>query len=250
MAGNERPTRLAVLIDGDNVSPAIADRVFTDVEMLGDPIVRRVYGDSLDKWKPAIRKYALKSEFVAPNVGKKNAADFALVIDAMDILHGGQVDGFCLVSSDSDFTRLASRIREAGVDVYGFGSKRTPDSLRSALTEFTLIDGGEEAKAPARASPTKKAAPAKVREPAPPSPAPRADNEAAIIEAIEATKRADGWTSLNDLGKALRERGIPLRRPAEKLRKLASLEVDGTGNALRVRVKPQPARRRRAKKAG
>src|SRR5687767_7226914 len=169
MAGNERPTRLAVLIDGDNVSPAIADRVFTDVEMLGDPIVRRVYGDSLDKWKPAIRKYALKSEFVAPNVGKKNAADFALVIDAMDILHGGQVDGFCLVSSDSDFTRLASRIREAGVDVYGFGSKRTPDSLRSALTEFTLIDGGEEAKAPARASPTKKAAPAKVREPAPPS---------------------------------------------------------------------------------
>jgi hypothetical protein len=250
MADNEpRSTRLAVLIDGDNVSPAIVDRLFADVRALGEPIVRRVYGDNLDKWKLAIRKYALKAEFVVPNVGRKNAADFALVIGAMDVLHEGQVGGFCLVSSDSDFTALAIRLTGAGYPVYGFGSKRTPEPLRSALTRFTPIDGSEEAKAPTRAAPARKAAPAKERE-APPVPAPRADNEAAITEAIEATKRADGWTSLNDLGKALRERGIPLRRPAEKLRKLASLEVDGTGNALRVRVKPKSPRRKRAKQAG
>jgi hypothetical protein len=111
MAENEpRSTRLAVLIDGDNVSPAIVDRLFMDVRALGEPIVRRVYGDNLDKWKPAIRKYALKPEFVVPNVGRKNAADFALVIGAMDVLHDGQVSGFCLVSSDSDFTALAIRL--------------------------------------------------------------------------------------------------------------------------------------------
>jgi hypothetical protein len=90
LADNEpHSTRLAVLIDGDNVSPTIIDRLFTDIRALGDPIVRRVYGDNLDKWKPAIRKYALKAEFVVPNVGRKNAADFALVIGAMDVLLRG-----------------------------------------------------------------------------------------------------------------------------------------------------------------
>ena len=217
--------------------------------------MRRVYGDNLDKWKPAIRKYALKPEFVVPNVGRKNAADFALVIGAMDVLHDGQVSGFCLVSSDSDFTALAIRLTGAGYPVYGFGSKRTPDSLRSALTRFTPIDGDEAAakaapaKQPAKAEPAKKAVPAKkAAEPARPQPSAKTETE--IIEAIGATAHKDGWVSLNDLGKVARSRGLQIRHLGEKLRKFPSVEVDGTGDATRVRVKPKAAsRRRRAKKA-
>ncbi len=256
MADNEtRSLRLAVLIDGDNVSPSIAERLFRDVRALGEPIVRRVYGDNLDKWKPAIRKYALEPRLVVPNVGRKNAADFALVIGAMDVLHGGQVGGFCLVSSDSDFTALAIRLTGAGYPVYGFGSKRTPEPLRSALTRFTTIDDEAAArssptKQPAKAEPAKKAAPArKAAEPAPATPQPSAENEAEIIEAIGATTHKDGWASLNDLGKVARSRGLKIRHLGEKLRKLASVEVEGTGDATRVRVRPKARRPRRTKKA-
>ncbi len=254
MADNEtRSMRLAVLIDGDNVSPAIAERLFADVRALGEPIVKRVYGDNLDKWKPAIRKFGMKAELVVPNVGRKNAADFALVIDAMDVLHRGQVGGFCLVSSDSDFTALAIRLTGEGYPVYGFGSKRTPEPLRSALTRFTVIDGEgakvAPTKQPAKAEPARKAAPAKkAAEPAPAAPQPSAENEAEIIEAIAATTHKDGWASLNDLGKVARSRGLKIRHLGEKLRKLASIEVDGTGDATRVRVRPKTRRPRRTKK--
>jgi hypothetical protein len=265
MADNDsRPTTLAVLIDGDNVSPAMADWLFTNVEMLGKPIVRRVYGDNLDKWRLATRKYVLEQRSVVPNVGRKNAADFMMVIEAMDLLHEGQVGGFCIVSSDSDFTALATRLTRAGRQVYGFGNKGTPEPLRRAMSWFKEIDSGEVAaksvpsKQPAKASPSKKTSPAKKTSPpkkAPAStgasvarqPAPAVVDEAAIIAAIEATKAdSEGYVAVSNLGKVLRASGIIIKHLGAKLEKFRSIERSGSGNTLRVRVKaksPRPVTR-------
>jgi hypothetical protein len=159
------------------------------------------------------------------------------------------------VSSDSDFTALAIRLTGAGYPVFGFGSRRTPEALRSALTKFISIDGSQKgpkvapAKQPVKAGPTKKAAPAKKATPAkePAASMPRqlsADDEAAIIAAIEATKRGEGgWASLNEIGKALHAAGRTIRHLSAKLQKLASIEVEGSGNAQRARVRPTPPRK-------
>jgi hypothetical protein len=147
-----RTPRLAVLIDADNVPARNASAILDEIASFGDPSLRRVYGDwsstALSQWKEAARDLGLVMHQQSANTKGKNASDIGLVIDAMDILHAGKVDGFVLVSSDSDFTRLASRIREDGLQVIGIGEAKTPDSLRKVCNRFVFIEnivGGAEA---------------------------------------------------------------------------------------------------------
>ena len=144
MAEEIRLRRFAVLIDADNTSPRIAAGLFEEIARFGEASVRRIYGDfsspRMKSWADILQKYAIDPYQQFAYTTGKNASDIALVIDAMDLLHSGRFDGFCLVSSDSDFTRLASRLREEGADVYGFGAQKTPESFRQACRRFVYIE--------------------------------------------------------------------------------------------------------------
>src|SRR6478672_8258396 len=144
MPSELRSPRLAVLIDADNASARIADGLFEEIAKIGEASVRRIYGDfshSRSKaWIEVLSKHAIIPQQQFAYTTGKNASDITLVIDAMDLLHSGRFDGFCLVSSDSDFTRLASRIREQGVDVFGFGEQKTPESFRQACRRFVYTE--------------------------------------------------------------------------------------------------------------
>ncbi|OQW70749.1 MAG: Maebl [Proteobacteria bacterium ST_bin12] len=138
--------RLAVLIDADNtfnVIPVI-DALFKEISEFGDASVRRIYGDWTDtrlkRWKEVLPKHAIQPIQQFANTTGKNATDSALIIDAMDLLYSAPLDGFCIVSSDSDFTRLSIRFRESGKLVYGFGEDKTPDSLIAACNKFIYIE--------------------------------------------------------------------------------------------------------------
>ena len=135
---------LAVLIDADNIPARHAGVILDEIAAYGEPSLRRVYGDwssqALGQWKEQARDLGLVMHQQSANTKGKNASDIGLVIDAMDILHAGKVDGFVLVSSDSDFTRLASRIREDGLQVIGIGESKTPDSLRKVCNRFVFIE--------------------------------------------------------------------------------------------------------------
>lgn len=141
---SDRPRRLAILIDADNASPRIAKGLFEEVASIGEASVRRIYGDfsgtRLKGWSDILSTHAIMPHQNFAHTVGKNASDIALVIDAMDLLHSGRFDAFCLVSSDSDFTRLAARIREQGVDVYGFGEQKTPESFRNACKRFIYTE--------------------------------------------------------------------------------------------------------------
>lgn len=138
------PPRLAVLIDAENSPARIADAVFEAVAARGLARIRRVYGDfthpGIKPWTDVLARHALDARQHFALTRSKNGADIALVIDAMDLAHGGRIDGVCLVSSDSDFTRLAMRLREHGLAVHGFGGSKTPPSFRSACDSFTDTD--------------------------------------------------------------------------------------------------------------
>jgi NYN domain len=140
----DRSPRLAVLIDADNASAKIADGLFEEIAKIGEASVRRIYGDFSNPrskaWADTLSKHAIIPQQQFAYTTGKNASDITLVIDAMDLLHSGRFDGFCLVSSDSDFTRLAARIREQGVDVFGFGEQKTPESFRQACRRFVYTE--------------------------------------------------------------------------------------------------------------
>jgi NYN domain/OST-HTH/LOTUS domain len=144
MSNEPRAPRLAVLIDADNASARIATRLFEEIAKIGEASVRRIYGDfsgtRLKSWADVLSTHALRAQQNFAYTSGKNASDIALVIDAMDLLHTGRFDGFCLVSSDSDFTGLAARIREHGIDVYGFGEQKTPESFRQACRRFIYAE--------------------------------------------------------------------------------------------------------------
>lgn len=136
--------KLAVLIDADNVPAKFAESILKEVTSIGEPALRRVYGDwtssHLKGWSNKILSLGLVAHQQTTNISGKNASDIGLVIDAMDILHSGLFDGFVLVSSDSDFTSLANRIRENGISVYGIGERKTPEALRNVCNRFIFIE--------------------------------------------------------------------------------------------------------------
>ncbi len=144
MTGVNNELKFAVLIDADNVSYQYIGAVLEEIAKYGAPTFKRLYGDMtnpyLSGWKGVLMKYAITPiQQFGYTVGK-NSSDSALIIDAMDILYTGNVDGFCIVSSDSDFTRLATRLREAGKQVLGFGEQKTPDAFIAACNRFTYIE--------------------------------------------------------------------------------------------------------------
>ena len=141
---NSRTSKIAVLIDADNISSSIADGLFSELAGIGEVAVKRIYGDLtspyLANWKPVISQYAIRPIQQFAFTAGKNASDSALIIDAMDLLHSGLFDIFCIVSSDSDFTGLAIRIKEAGLQVYGYGESKTPVAFRNACHRFTQVE--------------------------------------------------------------------------------------------------------------
>ncbi len=140
----EKDVRIAVLIDGDNIPSAYVTEMMEEIAKYGNPTIKRIYGDwtnpKLNKWKKLLLQNAITPiQQYGYTVGK-NSTDSAMIIDAMDILYSGKVNGFCIVSSDSDFTRLATRLREAGMAVYGMGEKKTPNPFIVACDKFIYIE--------------------------------------------------------------------------------------------------------------
>lgn len=137
-------TNLAVLIDGDNIPSAYVKEMMEEIAKYGNPTIKRIYGDwtkpNLAKWKNMLLENAITPIQQYAYTTGKNATDSAMIIDAMDILYSEKVNGFCLVSSDSDFTRLATRLREAGMQVIGIGEKKTPNPFIVACDKFIYIE--------------------------------------------------------------------------------------------------------------
>lgn len=140
----EQIRKLAILIDADNAQPAITENLMAEIAKYGTANVKRIYGDwtqpQLRGWKDLLLEYSIQPIQQFGYTRGKNSTDSALIIDAMDLLYTGRFDGFCLVSSDSDFTKLAARIRESGLVVYGFGEKKTPDPFVAACDKFIYTE--------------------------------------------------------------------------------------------------------------
>jgi NYN domain/OST-HTH/LOTUS domain len=244
-----RPRLLAVLIDADNVLARHAEPILKEISTIGEPALRRVYGDwsssQLAGWKTQARDLGLVMHQQSANTKGKNASDIGLVIDAMDILHAGKFDAFVLVSSDSDFTRLASRIREEGLEVIGIGEAKTPESLRKVCNRFILIEN-IVTEAEAEAKPARMQAPVELAE-APPK---AASTKAPAISAIPLIRKAmtaidpDGeWYSLGQLGQYMTRADPDFDSRTYGAAKLSDLikglpkrfEVKKDGNHLMVR---------------
>lgn len=142
---SEEPTlRLAVLIDADNAQAAVIEGLLAEIARFGEATVKRIYGDftapTSSSWKKVLQQYAIKPVQQFAYTTGKNATDSTLIIDAMDLLYTRKFDGFCLITSDSDFTGLAMRLREEGLTVLGFGEKKTPDAFRNACHKFVFTE--------------------------------------------------------------------------------------------------------------
>ena len=236
MAREERQPRLAVLIDADNASAKIVDGLFEEIAKLGEASVRRIYGDFSSPrskaWADVLTKFAIDPQQQFAYTTGKNASDITLVIDAMDLLHSHRFDGFCLVSSDSDFTRLASRIREEGIDVYGFGEQKTPESFRQACRRFIYTENLVPQPAATGAGATKALEPL-------------SHASKLILPVVSELESDGGWVGLGELGKQIYNRApdfdprtYGFKKLSDLVRKLGALELkEMEGGHLRVRVK-------------
>ena len=195
MADDEaREARLAVLIDADNARAHYLEQLIIEIAKYGRASVRRAYGDwtstQLGSWKPELLRHSIQPMQQFSYTTGKNATDSAMIIDAMDLLYGGNLDGFCIVSSDSDFTRLAARIREQGLLVYGFGERKTPQPFVAACDTFVYVENLSEEPAP---------------EPTATKPLLKGDRtlDRLLAEATEAAAGDDGWAQLGTVGSNL-----------------------------------------------
>ncbi|WP_338747663.1 NYN domain-containing protein [Janibacter alittae] len=199
-------TRIAVLIDADNVSSRYASMLLEELANFGTPTVKRAYGDwtttQLGGWKGELQRNAIQPiQQFAYTVGK-NSTDSTLIIDAMDLLWQGHVEAFALVSSDSDFTRLATRLRESGKTVYGLGMRKTPLSLRSAVERFIELENLQE---PAREETTQTPSTGTTTGSSADKDGPEytINLQSALTKAVNATSGDDGWSTLGTLGQHL-----------------------------------------------
>jgi uncharacterized LabA/DUF88 family protein len=268
--------RVAVLIDCDNISYRWAGPILREAAKHGTLGIKRGYGDwaseRLKNWRSAFEEYAVQPVQQSAYTTGKNSTDFAVVIDAMDLLYNGNVDTFCIVSSDSDFTRLAMRLRESGKRVYGIGARKTPAAFQNACDRFTYVEilvGEAEtavdtdestgsavstAKATAQKA-VKKAVPAKKT--AAKKPTQTEELTALFLPAIEANAKDDGWAALSGVGSyvvntrpTFDSRNYGYSKLSALVRDLPRLEVKEvpTTNglvALHVRERP-PAKRKRS----
>lgn len=272
--------RIALLIDADNASVSTLDYVLGEIADLGTANVRRAYGDwgspHLKSWREALLSNAIQPVQQIAYTSKGNASDMAMVIEAMDLLHGGDFDAFALMSSDSDFTPLVMRLRSANKQVYGFGKSLAPTAFKRACSVFFYVDAQEEAtpapeqKVESSASPAAAAPPTSRPQAAPAGtatvklvqPKKKTKNELRadtglvnmLRNATEATKREDGWSHLGTVGHYLVNRssftpknyGYSTLKPLIVATDLFELHADGN----HLRAKPtSKAGKKVAKKA-
>jgi hypothetical protein len=272
-------TKLALLIDGDNISAAYMPFIMREAERLGAVAVRRIYGQfksgKMKSWQRYIEDFDLTPVNVSPMTRGKNATDMKLVIEAMDMLYGRRLDGFCIASSDGDFTPLAARIRANAVAAYGFGAKKAPAGYKTEFDRFfecdTLLAAEKKgaprkapaqdasrraasaaAPAPVRSPQAKPAAPRRV--PAPKSALPKRDSRAMsakepipkekIRTAIAAATGVDGWAHSQKVGNAATaaDRSFKVKKYASNMKALLSrvpgIELKKVGTETYVRLKP------------
>ena len=218
--------KLAVLIDADNAQPSVIKGLLAEVATHGVSSVKRAYGDwtspNLKGWKEVLHLWAIQPIQQFSYTSGKNSTDSSLIIDAMDLLHAGKLDGFCLVSSDSDFTRLATRIRESGLLVYGFGEKKTPDAFVAACDKFVYT----EILRPSTQIITE------IPEMESRDPVDLGNMEPMLRNAITMAAREDGLSSLSNVGNLLSKnspsfdsRNYGCQRLSELMRRLPFVEV-------------------------
>jgi uncharacterized LabA/DUF88 family protein len=224
--------RLAVLIDADNAQASLIQELFAEVSRYGIASVKRAYGDwttpHLKGWKDVLHKMAIQPIQQFSYTTGKNSTDSSLIIDAMDLLHAGRLNGFCLVSSDSDFTRLATRIREAGLLVYGFGQRKTPESFVAACDKFIYTEILKPHQVPVTQDEQAPKSQAQVQQASEPL-------ELMIRTAVTATARDDGWAALGAVGNMISKnspsfdpRNYGCQKLGELVHKQAYLEVKKT----------------------
>lgn len=194
--------RLAVLIDADNAQATVIEALLAEVAGLGDAVVRRIYGDfttpASASWKKVLQRNAIKPVQQFAYSKGKNATDSTLIIDAMDLLYTGSFDGFCLVTSDSDFTGLATRLREAGLMVYGFGERKTPEAFRNACHRFVFVEVLREGmQKPEPPAPESQHGHRKKEPTAPKFP------KKFVMKALEQSADDSGWANLATFGRYL-----------------------------------------------
>jgi hypothetical protein len=236
---------LAVLIDADNIPAKHAAAILEEITRYGEPALRRVYGDwasdGLKGWREQVRELGMVAQQETANTTGKNASDIGLVIDAMDILHKGRFDGFVLVSSDSDFTALANRLREDGVEVIGIGEKKAPVSLRNVCNRFILIEnivdtveetdvkGATPKETVVVKQPTTKVVPL-------------------VLKAMKDIDADEEWFRLGEVGSFINRtnpdfdvRTYGSTKLSDLLRQTGHFEVQQKDGQLKVRRKPRPA---------
>jgi len=239
----EKQPRIALLIDADNSPASKIDVILAELAKVGVTNIRRAYGnwkkDGLKGWEAVLHEYAIRPIQLFDYSKGKNATDIGMVIEAMDLLYTDQPDAYGIVSSDSDFTRLASRLREEGAVVYGFGAKKTPEAFRNACSRFIYIENllavpaaGAEASASPATTEAKKE---------PPSSA-----IPIIVKAMEELEDDDGWAQLGEIGQRIpgiapdfdpRSYGCP--NLSTVVSKSGGFELlKSEGGRLRIRRKP------------
>jgi hypothetical protein len=192
--------KFAVLIDGDNAQASLLPQILAEVSKFGQITIKRIYGDwtttNMNSWKEYLQKHAIQPMQQFRYTTGKNATDSALIIDAMDILHSDDVDGFCIVSSDSDYTRLATRITEDGLFVIGVGEKKTPEAFTNACNQFIYCENLAPPKEPKKRVRRRRK---KEEKPETPDPLPL------LLEGFDLAAKEDEWVHLAALGSALRK---------------------------------------------
>ena len=242
----EATERLAVLIDADNISSDHIADILEELATFGRATVKRAYGDwstsRLKGWREVSNEHAIVQIQQAAYTTRKNSTDFALIIDAMDLLYSGHVDAFAIVSSDSDFTRLATRLRESGRTVYGIGERKTPQSLVNAVDRFIYLEVlGKSATQVADAQP-------EAAEPLP-------NLQSIVTKAVNRAAQDDGWAHLGTVGSQLHAANASFDTRLYGFDQLLTLvqaqsylTVEGTGSATRVALKGKRAVTRKAAK--
>jgi uncharacterized protein (TIGR00288 family) len=255
---NLSPDRIAVLIDADNTSHRYAEALLDEIAKYGNPTIKRAYGDwsspRLGGWSTELNLRAIRGMHQGAFTRGKNSTDSALIIDAMDLLYDGNVEAFALVTSDSDFTSLALRLRESGKVVYGLGGAKTPASLQNACDKFIRLEllGEVESEAESEAD---RSAPADGREATQdPGPAPEVNLQSALTKAVNAVADDEGWATPGAVGSHLSRTHPSLDPRNYGHRGLQGLLADqpyletSDEPAMRVRVKGHAAAKAASRK--
>ena len=249
MRMNEQSQTLALLIDGDNASPKIVEGLLAEIANYGTANVKRIYGDwtkpNLNGWKDCLLEHSIQPvQQFAYTIGK-NATDGAMIIDAMDLLYTGRFSGFCIVSSDSDFARLATRIREQGVTVYGFGERKTPRPFITACDKFVYFDvlnASEEEQTKTGGNANTGISSALMTPPSKPIFKKAGLDATAIdmlVKAIEATSEDDGQANLARVGAHLAKQALDFDSRNFGFPRLTDLvETSGIAEVERVGAHP------------